>query len=271
VFRVGGKLRAERYDLIVDLQHKVRSSLLSYLASPQTRIVLRKRTLGKSLKEFTGISGPLCDLHTVDMYLRVLADVDIPPDGRTPEVHLDPQVGRAVVERINAARNGHKTLVGFNVGAGCATKRLPVGTVRAAAAALQKIGCGIVLTGARNDSGRIFEVASSLPESPVLTAHNFSLKELSAAIGAVDVLVSGDSGPVHIASALGTPTVTVYGPTSPRRWGPLSARHEVIWHEMPCAPCSNHGGPRCPKGPEVECMQSVKSDEIVAAATRLLP
>ena len=271
MLRLGRRLRDARYDVIVDLQHKVRSSLLGFLAGPETRVVLRKRTIRGSLSEFTGISGPACDTHTVDMYLNVLSQIGVPPDGRCPEIFLDPAARRKVDAQVAQARNGHKALVGFNVGAGNATKKLPLQAIRAAAAALQELGIGIVLIGARYDSGSIYDVASSLKHSPVLTAHNFSVQELAAVIGSIDVLVSGDSGPVHIASALGTPAVTVYGPTSPKRWGPLSTRNEVIWHRPPCAPCSNHGTKKCPQNRDTECMKSVHPGEIIDAVRRLLP
>ena len=268
--RLGRRLRAEKYDVIVDLQHKVRSSLLAFLAGPETRIVLRKRTLRRSITELARIAGPACEAHTVDMYLAVLAQIGVPPDGRVPEVHLDGAAKARVATEIARSRNGHRALVGFNVGAGNATKRLPVFAVREAAASLQAQGLGVVLIGARNDSGSIYDVASALRQSPVLTAHNYTVQELAAVIGQIDVLVSGDSGPVHIASALGVPAVTVYGPTSPVRWGPISARHEVIWHRPPCAPCSNHGSARCPENRDLECMKSVRPEEIVAAVRRLL-
>ena len=159
---LGRRLRREKYDVIVDLQHKVRSSLFSLFAGPGTRVVLHKRTLKKSITEITGLSGPSCDTHAVDMYLGVLSQIGIPPDGRAPEVFLEPAVKRSVGAQIEAARNGHRALVGFNVGAGNATKRLPIAAVRGAATELQKSGCGVVLIGARNDSGRIYDVASTL-------------------------------------------------------------------------------------------------------------
>jgi len=88
-------------------------------------------------------------------------------------------------------------------------------------------------------------------------------------VASLDVLISGDSGPVHVAGALGTPSVVVFGPTSPLRWGPLSADSEVIWGKPDCAPCSNHGDNRCPRHETAECMAEVKTAGIVEAVERV--
>jgi lipopolysaccharide heptosyltransferase II len=271
ILRLVTQLREERYDIVVDLQHKVRSIILSSLSGAYGRLVMRKRTLGQGLAEITGMSGPAQSLHTVDMYMNVLSKVDIPPDGRRPELYLDTQAGHKVRDGFEKARKDFGKVVGFNVGAGNATKKLPISTIREAAVSLQQHGYGIALVGARMDSGAIYNISSGLERSPVINAQHFSVKELAAAISELDVLVSADSGPVHIASALGTPTVAVYGPTSPLRWGPLGEKNEVIWHELPCAPCSNHGGANCPMSLGVECMRSIKSSELVDAVKRLLP
>ena len=75
------------------------------------------------------------------------------------------------------------------------------------------------------------------------------LRELCALVGAADVLVTGDSGPMHIATAVDTPALAMFGPTC-REWGffPSGERDKVVQLDMPCRPCSLHGAGTCPKG-----------------------
>jgi heptosyltransferase-2 len=270
MLKVAGRLREEKYDVVVDLQHKVRSIIISGLSGAVGKVVMRKRTLGGGIAKLAGIANPIQSQHTVDMYMSVLARIDIPPNGRLPELRLDHSAGSRARDLIEMHRRDVGPVIGFNVGAGKACKKIPVSTIREAAVALQKEGFGIVLVGARTDSGAIYNISSSLERSPLLNAHNYSLQELASAIANLDVLVSPDSGPVHLASAFGTPTIAVYGPTSPLRWGPLQERHHVIWHRPPCSPCSNHGEAGCPANLDLQCMRSVHASEIVDAARRLI-
>jgi heptosyltransferase-2 len=91
---------------------------------------------------------------------------------------------------------------------------------------------------------------------------------LAAGLAAVDLLVACDSGPVHVASAVRTPVLAVFGPTSPERWGPPPPGR-VARLPLECAPCSNHGGARCPEGHH-RCMEDLKAPAVLAEAREML-
>ncbi|HKK34501.1 MAG TPA: glycosyltransferase family 9 protein [Desulfomicrobiaceae bacterium] len=94
------------------------------------------------------------------------------------------------------------------------------------------------------------------------------LRETAAVLSACTCLVTGDSGPMHMASAVGTPVVALFGPTS-REWGfyPCGPGDTVLQEPFSCAPCSLHGKKRCPK--EYACMRAVTPDQVLAALADL--
>ncbi|MFP2912176.1 glycosyltransferase family 9 protein, partial [Pyxidicoccus sp. 3LFB2] len=94
------------------------------------------------------------------------------------------------------------------------------------------------------------------------------LDALAAALGRMRLLISGDSGPVHLASAVGTRALVLFGPTEPRRWGPPPPGRALSLG-LACAPCSNHGSVRCPQGHH-RCMRDLEVAPVVAAARELL-
>ena len=96
-----------------------------------------------------------------------------------------------------------------------------------------------------------------------------SLSETAAVIQKSSLLLSGDSGVLHIAVGLGVPTVSLFGPGRVKKWAPQGERHIVISKELPCSPCTTFGTtPPCPNG--IRCMSDITVDEVVNAVTRLL-
>lgn len=96
------------------------------------------------------------------------------------------------------------------------------------------------------------------------------LRELCALIGAADVLVTGDSGPMHIATATGTPALAMFGPTC-REWGffPSGEKDRVVQLDMPCRPCSLHGSGSCPRGNA--CITGITPERMLDELKSMLP
>ena len=91
---------------------------------------------------------------------------------------------------------------------------------------------------------------------------------MAAGLARVDLLVSGDSGPAHLATAVGTPVLALFGPTSPARWGPTPPGRALSLG-LPCAPCSNHGSARCPLGHH-RCLRDLAPAVVLSAAREML-
>jgi ADP-heptose:LPS heptosyltransferase len=96
-----------------------------------------------------------------------------------------------------------------------------------------------------------------------------SLPETAAVIQKSSLLLSGDSGVLHIAVGLGVPTVSLFGPGRAKKWAPQGERHIVINKGLPCSPCTTFGTtPPCPN--DNKCMSDITVDEVVNAVTMLL-
>lgn len=131
---------------------------------------------------------------------------------------------------------------------------------------LTKSGYRIVVVGGKEDraDGDIIAEAEGLN-----LAGMTSLSETAAVIARSRLVISGDSGVLHIAVGLGIPTVSLFGPSSVKKWAPKGEKHIVLNHQLSCSPCSQYGTiPPCPHG--IRCMNEITADQVVEAAVRLL-
>lgn len=106
------------------------------------------------------------------------------------------------------------------------------------------------------------------PASLVSLAGGLSLAETAAVIRAAGLFIGGDSGLGHLAVALGTPTVLLFGPSDHQKWGHAGVRHAVIRRPVACAPCFIFGYHRPCR--TIACMRGITVDQVVAAARQLL-
>jgi heptosyltransferase-2 len=153
-------------------------------------------------------------------------------------------------------------------GASQATKLWPAERFAEVADALAGQGASIVLAGGSADSEALarFRAACRARVDGDLT--HLPVEGLAAGLASVDLLVACDSGPVHLASAVGTPVLAVFGPTSKERWGPPPPG-KAVGLEIECAPCSNHGGARCPERHH-RCMLDLGASAVAHEARAML-
>ncbi len=252
-----------RFDLAVDLQNKLRSRVVARAAAPE-RITFRRRSAGRALLALLGSDRPLVRAHATRLYAEALAPLGIEGPGPM-RVHLS-RTARAVAEDALARVRG--PVVAIAPGARWATKRWPAERFAAVADGLAADGASIVLAGGPSDRDAFaaFRAAARAPVAADLSP--LPVDALAAALARVKLLVACDSGPVHIAGAVGTPALALFGPTSAVRWGPLPPGRALTLG-LPCSPCSNHGGDTCPEGHH-RCLDDLTPEQVVAAARELL-
>ena len=176
------------------------------------------------------------------------------PDGRRPDCYLRAGDHRAAA-RLLAPRPG--PLIGVHVGANHAIKRWPVQRFAAVVRAIQsEFGGTVVSIGGPQEQGVARRLENEV-RGPVANAAGYlPLPAMAAVIARLSLLLTNDSGPAHMAYALGTPSVTVFGGTDPAQWGPLNGeRHRVIAAPVPCRPCAERPcaiGYRCLELAETE-------------------
>ena len=122
---------------------------------------------------------------------------------------------------------------------------------------MQGGGAQIILTGAPEDLPLIEKVMSGMREHPINLAGKTSLAQLAALLQRADLLISGDSGPMHIAAAVGTLLIAIHGPTDPAMSGPVSPKATVLRSPIWCSPCYNAQSTADCRFYTTQCMKNV--------------
>jgi heptosyltransferase-2 len=252
-----------RFDLAIDLQNKVRSALLVRAAAPR-RLRFRRRTTGRALLTLLGSDPPLQRAHATTLYAEALAPLGITGPGPL-RIHLSPTARALAADALQRVR---RPCVAIAPGARWATKLWPAERFAEVADLLALQGASIVLAGGPGDRDAFAAVRAAARAPIAADLSPLPIDALAAALARVDLLVACDSGPVHLAAAVGTPALALFGPTSPVRWGPPPPGRALSLG-LACSPCSNHGGEFCPEGHH-RCLADLGTDAVAAAAQDLL-
>ena len=208
-------------------------------------------------------------MHEVQRYLRVLqllGDDITTPDDELGFWHTE--ADRGAVQRL-LPQHTHEQFIGINLGTTWETKRWQVDNfaevIRQIARQVPNVK--IVLTGSAAE--RDIAAALHRPEITVNLAGKTTILQLGALIERFRVYLTCDSGPMHIAAAVGTPTVSLFGPTAPARHGPFgNAEHIVLEKPVSCRPCYKRVCHR--KDAPHLCMTEIRAAEVAAALTQFL-
>lgn len=256
-------LRAARYDLAVDFQGLLKSAALGILSGARTRVGFSRplvREWPAHLSYHRALPPPPAPVHVSELnrLLAVLAGAD-PTLGGPFELEVAGD-DRALVDRLLAPIGDFVVL---NPGGGWATKRWPTGRFGQLAARIRReLGLEVAVTTGPGEEELYREIAAVHPGVHPLAV---SFLQMIPLLRRARLMVSGDSGPFHLACALGTPAVGLFGPTSPARNGPWNGpRAEGVTRALPCSPCH---GRSCRSG--AECMD-IAVDEVFAAVVRRL-
>ena len=157
--------------------------------------------------------------------------------------------------------------IGIHAGARPSSRRWPVPYFAAIADELaKKYNAQIILTGSADEKEIVQAVETHMKMRPLNLTGETSLGGLAAVIGELDLFVSNDTGPAHIANALDTPSITIFGPADYRRWAPLDqVRHPIVRRSVECSPC---GYLDCPI--DHRCLRWIHPAMVMTVADRLL-
>ncbi len=264
---LAARLRASAYDVAYLAQGSLRSALLAFLARVPERIGF---TTSAGSWLYTTKVPYRDDLHHASRLLLLSR-----PNGREPTADESrPSLAPGAAERELVddllQRNGvvsHERLIALAPGSVWATKRWPY--YRELAQLLATEG-RLVVVGGREDSPLALEIRTAVPNAVDATG---VLPMLGSAelIGRCAAIVTNDSSPLHLASAMGTPTVAIFGPTVPEfGFGPLARSSVVVGHEaLACRPCHRHGPRRCPLT-HFRCMRELTAELVAEHARRLI-
>jgi heptosyltransferase II len=254
-------------ELAVVLPNSFESALAAWYWGARQRVGFAAGGRSTLLTDAVPVREPR--LHQIDEYLLLVEQCGAPVTTRQP-VLTPPAVGSA--ERTEAAEilaaagvgpRGRAPRIAVHLGAAYGPAKLwPLERVAEFCRLLAAEGMTAILVGAPDDAAAAATLTAAAPAVSLVGRDRPAL--LPAILAELDALVSGDTGVAHLAAALGTPVVTLFGPTDPRLSAPRG-RAAVIAHPVPCAPCFYRA---CPI--EHPCLRGVTSTEVYARARTLL-
>ncbi len=257
------------------LAHSGRGFLLTQALPPRAdRIPMRKRSVSEIRQLIIPGSSPAipnppwpAHVHQIHEYLYLASALGAKTDPLPPRLAVSDAEQTAVLRKFGLDRLS-KPVLGLNPGAEYGpAKRWPLEKFLAAAREIQRnTGCSWILLGGSNDLAltRPMEAAlATQPGSALNLAGKTSLRELMCLLAQCRVLLTNDTGPMHVAAALGTPVVVPFGSTSPALTGPGvpgEARHHLLSIHAPCSPCFQR---QCPI--DFRCLQTLPESMVVSA------
>lgn len=236
-------LRERDYDVVFDIQGNLKSGLVDWLSGANNRIGFTKSHLQESVNQlFTSRQIPVRrqDRHITDQYLRVVSvsfGKDFSGMRLSSDIHTSSQDDESARTLLATLSDGLIFL--FHCGTTWETKFWhQEGWVEVGRNLLEKYGDSTILLSWGNDRERTAATAVAGAIGPgARVIDRYSLKEFAALLKKVDVVLGGDTGPIHIASAVGTPTVSLYRASDGRRSGPRGPGQVIVQSGIHCSPC----------------------------------
>lgn len=267
LWRLGADLRKNCFDIVIDLQNNKKSHALSFLSMAPLRYGYNNGKFSFFLNN--GIRDDAPYLDPIEHQFRVLKSAGVRPVDK----HLELWPSPSDTESVNAIFQENwikpsQSLIGINVRASSRwnSKNWPPKRIAELCDRLAKeFNMRVVLTGTKADALFIEKIKSFTASKPVVAAGRTAVMELASLIKRCKVYITPDSAPMHIASALGTPFIALFGPTDPARHVAPSKSHIIIKKDLKCSPCYS---PNCLKG--FKCMSGIEVEEVFAAVKNLL-
>jgi lipopolysaccharide heptosyltransferase II len=268
VFSVIRRLRSRRYDIAVSVFGNW-AAMLAVASGAQ-------RCVGFGRESYPGfmtdsVAGrhwqPGEQLHEVDYCLKLAraAGVSITDDDRIPRLF----VTKGAQDELDGLLHDHgieqdTPLIACHVASNNGqSKRWPIPYWATLLDRLaREWGAQVVLTGAPGDLALIERVTRRMEQTALNLAGKTSLPQLAALLQRADVLISGDSGPMHIAAAVGTPLIAIHGPTDPAHSGPVSPSATILRSGIWCSPCYNVKDPADCRFYTTQCMKNITPSRV---------
>ncbi len=282
-FKLASLLKAKKFCSSILFQNAFDAALIAFLSGIPERIGYSRDGRGFLLTNAIPFNRDDRKMHHVFYYLNILKNIGIDIDTE----YSHPCIYLSMEERLRARdvlKNLRRPVIGINPGATYgSTKRWPSGRfAEVSKRIITELDGSVVIFGSETEAGIAEEIVSDSRLSALspqtnppgmgssqllILAGKTSLRELSALISECDILLTNDSGPMHIGYAVRTPLVAIFGSTDPLLTGPPGKENVVIKKELQCSPCFKRA---CDKQ-KMACMTAITPDEVFEAVKHLIP
>ena len=273
--RVARRLRANRYDVVYNLHGGTTATLLTRATGAKHRVGYESYQYARLHNHLSPTSSSLWGrekTHSVEQQLALLGWTGVPVSDRPPtQLAVTEQASANVAARLHTAGLEGATFAVIHPAAAFATKQWAADKFGLVAEELAGQGLAVVSITAPNEAHIVDELKRNV-SAPVLALTNLSLPELTALLSRARLFVGNDSGIAHIAAAVETPSVVIFGSSNRAHWRPWvsdspGAAAEIVFEEMECQPCHGYF---CEKFDEPECIKRVPVERVMSAIERVL-
>lgn len=259
--------RRESFDLVIDLQCLARSAIFGWLANGKLTIGLDESREGA--RAFYDLVVPRGSYytHAVDWYLAVLPLIKVPIHWNFEWLPKRRDVATAILKKWPETKN--RRWIVLQPGARWLNKRWPVEKFAelARSLAIKFPNLNFAILGGAEDKPLGHAIAQAEPSRCLDLTGKLSLPEMVEWIRLSELMVTNDTGPMHVAAALGKPVVALFGPTEPCRTGPYGQIQHALQLNLPCVPCMKS---RCTYFKPLECLKALPTAAVLNAASNRL-
>jgi len=254
------ELRSYEYDLVIDLQGLLKSGVLVGLTKGKRKIGMSGAREGGWVFLNERPVPVDYDQHAIDRYLRVAGYLACDIGSWKGDIPVSDSDKKWVNDLLNVSGVKKWPVVAINPMARWKTKLWDSESFAALANRItDELSCKVIFTGSNTDRNVIEDISGKMERRPINLAGQTSLKQLAYLFTRCAALVTTDTGPMHIAAAMGCRVVSLFGPTAPWRTGPYGQSHTVIRADLECSPCFKK------KCEDMRCMKEITVDRVFEA------
>jgi len=235
------RLRTYRFDLCINVRTGTRGALMSLLSGAGCRVGHYCYRHPWTNRLYTHIVQPVAwdGIYAGEQNFNVVAPLHLDIPTRVPELHTSPRRARRVANILREVGVPEdKPLIVLHPFSSRESKNWGVARfAELAERIVTAYDAAVIITGSAADRPQALKIAEQCPRMVFVLAGTVSIGELACLLKRSTLLVGVDTGAIHIAAAVGTPTITIFGPSDPLVWKPPGDSHEIVSAELPCAPC----------------------------------
>jgi heptosyltransferase II len=275
LFKIIKQLRENKFDLVIDLEQYYRiTSLISYLSGITNRAGFNLPGQGK--KNLLTIKAPYSiEKHEVEAFLKLAKQIG----ANTSEIKLE-EIWVSVEDQeyvdgflTEAGVKSDDLIVGIHPGTGpsAISRRWQMEKFGILADWLiREFKAKVIFTGSKSEVDLINKIVKSMTSKPIVAAGKTSLKQLAEISRRCTLFISVDTGPLHIAAAMGTKVIGLYGPNTPVKWGPYGNGHITIYKGLECSPCTKQYLGQVSNCKDPICMKNITVEDVKSAVRQIL-
>lgn len=256
------ELRRERFDLAILFQNAIEAALMALLAGIPRRMGYATDGRRPLLTHAVAIGPAQRQLHHTDYYLDMLGQYDIRTSHKRQLLALRPGEQAWAAERLPA---GPVAVINPGAAYGSAKRWFPERFAAVGDFLAQQYGMTVMLTGGPGEREIGSDIAAAMQTPPLNFIGETSVRQMMALLAASSLMVTNDSGPMHVAAAFNVPLVAIFGPTDHTTTSPFVESWRLVRRPADCAPCLLR---QCPT--DHRCMEAVTVDDVQNAVRELM-